>query len=654
MEQYFALLVLLLANLACNLVTRAMKWRFWGPGIFLALAVLACSLSAPAAPTSAPEELTPRLPATVKSTESASTVPATPETSNPTPGTPTFTPTPVSLSTPTLSTVEECLPASPLSLAYLPSSAYIAEIIPTDDGNFLLRGRVDDYNGTWLAKMDPAGNLLWQYIYGNELGKLLLAPNGNFVLELGKSNLELAPDGSVVRALAVPWYHPNPDGSFTVVSGNSAARYTDLQTPLWQVSVKNFGGFNAPTSDGGALFAYAGVYVDTSVYWAPQCTDLKVIKISPEGEAIQHVYGKLVGDETLDFFQPTGDGGALLAGSHAYEELGADYDIWLMKLNASGGLSWQTTLKLPPNNETLRAIHFLKNGYLIIVSTPESDNPALVRLKPNGGLNWQKVITSSRGPVEVKAVADTADGGLLLTGATWEKTSVYWLARLDPKGNLIWEKTVGYYGIAGAPVNEIEALLPLENGEILVTGNTDLLGNVLASKSSAWLAQIQDSGQLYGILSLQPGKFTITSTLGSRPNTLKDEMSDSAEIVLKEISFTPLSTNLQAAPVCLQSGASFPTPAALPTLTPSVTPTPSLIRDLYLTNPPMQGDDVLKLQQRLLELGYAEAGTPDGIFGKQTEAAVRHFQEQNGLEVDGYVGPKTWKALLGSEAVPAS
>jgi hypothetical protein len=419
------------------------------------------------------------------------------------------------------------------------------------------------------------------------------------------------------------------------------------------VKVKNFGGFNAPTNDGGALFAYAGVYVDTSVYWAPQYTDLKVIKISPEGEVLQHVYGKLVGYETLGFLQTTEDGGSLLVGSHAYEELGADFDIWLMKLNASSGLSWQTTLRLPPYNETLRAIHLLKNGYHVIASTLESDNPVLVRLKPNGSLNWQKVLTSSRGPVEVKAVADTVDGGLLLAGETWEKTNVYWLARLDSKGNLIWEKIIGFYDMPGAPGNEIDAILPLGNGEILIAGNTDLVGDALAATSSAWLARIPDAGQSIGFLSMQPAKFTLTTTLGSRPNTVKDEISQTAEIPLKEIWFTPLATNLQPVPACLGAGASFPTPADLPSLTPSITSTPSFARDLYLTNPPVQGDEVLKLQQRLVELGYSEVGTPDGVFGKMTEAAVRRFQEQNGLEADGYVGPKTWKALFSPEAVPS-
>lgn len=36
----------------------------------------------------------------------------------------------------------------------------------------------------------------------------------------------------------------------------------------------------------------------------------------------------------------------------------------------------------------------------------------------------------------------------------------------------------------------------------------------------------------------------------------------------------------------------------------------------------------------------------DGVFGQNTENAVRTFQQQNGLSVDGIVGPNTWRTLL--------
>jgi N-acetylmuramoyl-L-alanine amidase len=64
----------------------------------------------------------------------------------------------------------------------------------------------------------------------------------------------------------------------------------------------------------------------------------------------------------------------------------------------------------------------------------------------------------------------------------------------------------------------------------------------------------------------------------------------------------------------------------------------------YLVSAPVSGDDVLTLQERLLELGY-DAGRPNGVFGVQTEAALRNFQRDYGLGVDGICGPQTLRAL---------
>ncbi|MEW5870465.1 MAG: peptidoglycan-binding protein [Chloroflexota bacterium] len=90
-----------------------------------------------------------------------------------------------------------------------------------------------------------------------------------------------------------------------------------------------------------------------------------------------------------------------------------------------------------------------------------------------------------------------------------------------------------------------------------------------------------------------------------------------------------------------------PRPTLSPTPTLTATPRPPLLsRELRLTSPRMQGDDVLKLQQRLLELGYTEVGAPDGVFGPMTDQAVRHFQQVNGLVEDGVVGQITWAALF--------
>ena len=58
----------------------------------------------------------------------------------------------------------------------------------------------------------------------------------------------------------------------------------------------------------------------------------------------------------------------------------------------------------------------------------------------------------------------------------------------------------------------------------------------------------------------------------------------------------------------------------------------------------MVGDDVVQLQRRLTELGF-NPGRPDGIFGPQTDHALREFQSGVGVTADGTCGPDTFRAF---------
>jgi peptidoglycan hydrolase-like protein with peptidoglycan-binding domain len=57
-----------------------------------------------------------------------------------------------------------------------------------------------------------------------------------------------------------------------------------------------------------------------------------------------------------------------------------------------------------------------------------------------------------------------------------------------------------------------------------------------------------------------------------------------------------------------------------------------------------QQHPVQTLQYLLRARGHTV--TADGIFGPNTESAVRAFQQEKNLSIDGIVGPNTWSALI--------
>lgn len=58
-----------------------------------------------------------------------------------------------------------------------------------------------------------------------------------------------------------------------------------------------------------------------------------------------------------------------------------------------------------------------------------------------------------------------------------------------------------------------------------------------------------------------------------------------------------------------------------------------------------EGIDVYWLQERLVALGYLSR-SPDQVYGRHTRAAVRAFQQDNGIKADGIAGPETLRALF--------
>ncbi len=129
----------------------------------------------------------------------------------------------------------------------------------------------------------------------------------------------------------------------------------------------------------------------------------------------------------------------------------------------------------------------------------------------------------------------------------------------------------------------------------------------------------------------------------------------------------PTDTPVQSLPTANNQGASgvVTTPAVnnwLMTVAPMVTPDPSakaLVTPAPTTAPTAtpvtslklgsQGQEVRNVQRKLKDLGFYK-GTVDGDFGEATEKAVKAFQKQYGLTVDGKVGSATMAKLASAKA----
>jgi GH25 family lysozyme M1 (1,4-beta-N-acetylmuramidase) len=104
------------------------------------------------------------------------------------------------------------------------------------------------------------------------------------------------------------------------------------------------------------------------------------------------------------------------------------------------------------------------------------------------------------------------------------------------------------------------------------------------------------------------------------------------------------SLDLNVGPSSLIVTVPDPGPALVPAPGPDVVQPPWLARWLWEDTPMMEGSDVADLQARLIGRGF-DPGPVDGLFGPQTDRAVRLFQRAAGVEIDGIVGPVTWEAL---------
>ncbi len=386
---------------------------------------------------------------------------------------------------------------------------------PTADGGYIIAGTTSSSNGdvvgyhggpsdAWVVKLDAVGMLEWQRTFGG--------PGSDEA-----SAVKQTSDGGYIVAAA-----SNANGGD--VTGNHGnwdlwVFKLDMNGVLeWQ---KSYGGSNEDsgnsvelTGDGGYIIAGETRSADGDVTNYHGASDCWLVKIDGNGDLQwQHALGGSGYDGGFLTAHQNNDGGYVMVGSSGsadgdVTENQGNSDLWVVKVDDSGQVHWQRSLggSLDDNGFSILQIadgSYIAAGYSLSNDGDVSGNHGafdywVVKLGIDGTLQWQKCLggTSEDSGLSMQ---QTSDGGYVLTGWTQsddgQVTGYHggqfgdaWVVRLDPDGELLWEKTIG--GSATDRAFDIQATA---DGGYILTGMSnsndgDITGN--HGGYDAWIVKL--------------------------------------------------------------------------------------------------------------------------------------------------------------------
>ena len=251
-------------------------------------------------------------------------------------------------------------------------------------------------------------------------------------------------------------------------------------------SLEDFGNTATATPDGGLIVSVSSYSTDGNIHGNYGDRDAVVIKFRKNG-TIQWSknYGGS-GTESCVDVENTSDGGYIFAAytnSNDHDVSGnhGGYDLWIVKLSASGQIQWQQCLGGSGDEISQYQKKLVQQtpdgGYITYGQANSSDGDIthsfggtdmwVVKLDANGNILWQKNYGGS-GTDLPYSLQLTADGGSILAGSTSSTDGDItfnhgfvdaWVLKLDASGNIDWQKTYG-----GSDLESAQGILQLSDG----------------------------------------------------------------------------------------------------------------------------------------------------------------------------------------------
>jgi hypothetical protein len=313
----------------------------------------------------------------------------------------------------------------------------------------------------------------------------------------------------------------------------ASTHYATAQTPTIQWN-RAFGGSGddrltivQPTADGGYILGgYSPSGVSSSKTQASfGGIDYWVVKLDATGtKQWDKTYGGS-SDDKLSSLQQTADGGYIIGGQSNSGASGSKtqagmggFDLWVLKLDASGNKLWDKTFGSGANDR-LATVHQMADGsYALAAETGsgiEGDRSEagqgaldywLLKLDATGTKVWDHSFGGNNNDI-LNAMQPTADGGYLLggfsySGASGDKSQGtrggtdydFWVVKVNDLGIKQWDATLG-----GTGFDNLTSMVQANDGGFLVGGfsNSPVSGEKTQGTRGDydnWIVKLSPSG----------------------------------------------------------------------------------------------------------------------------------------------------------------
>lgn len=235
------------------------------------------------------------------------------------------------------------------------------------------------------------------------------------------------------------------------------------------------------TQDGGLAVA---AYTQTT---ADDPFDFWVFKLDTDGELLwEHRLGGPKTDWANAITETTDE--SLVVVGHTESRGAGGADWWVIKLSADGEPQWERTFG-GKARDYASAVTAATDGGIVLAGLTESVGAGgvdsrIIKLDPAGNILWDRIVGGA-GDDWARAVIETSDGGHAVAGYTISTgAGLYdvWALRLDAQGTLLWERTFG-----GTANEWARALVETQDGGLAIAGDTWSKG---AGQSDVWVIKV--------------------------------------------------------------------------------------------------------------------------------------------------------------------